>query len=666
MGLVLGIRAHLRSTQFDIRNSKPDTDLMETQQLETRDMDVLRFTTAGSVDDGKSTLIGRLMYDTQQIFEDKLEEIERNTQRDDEELELALLTDGLRAEREQGITIDVAYRYFSTPNRKFIIADTPGHEQYTRNMVTGASTAELAVELIDARNGVLEQTRRHGFITSLLQIPHVIVAVNKMDLVGYSEARFREIVAEYKDFAENLDVQDITFVPISALKGDNVVHHSDNMPWYGGSTLLHRLETVRPEANRNQVDFRFPVQTTIRPHQDFRGFAGQVASGKIRPGEQVVVLPSNRSSEVDTVTTLDGDLEEAGPGDSVVVTLEDEIDVSRGSMIVRSRNKPDVTRQLDADLCWMNEEAMRQDRPYVLQHTTRRTQAYVSKVVYRTNVETFHREEADTFGLNDIGRVELETADPLFVDPYKINRATGSFILIDPDTNQTVAAGMIRGVAEDVAPFGEESEPQTRTEQDTSPNVTWEGLSIPREERETQNDHKAAVVWLTGLSGAGKSTIAKAVEERLFEEEIQTMMLDGDNVRHGLSGDLGFSPADRKENIRRVGEVARLFFEQGNVTLCSFVSPYQEDRDQARGLLPEDVRDRFLEVHVDCPLEVCKERDTKGLYAKAERGEIANFTGVSAPYEEPEDPDVVVRTDEDDVETCVDQILEVLEARGVV
>jgi bifunctional enzyme CysN/CysC len=438
------------------------------------------------------------------------------------------------------------------------------------------------------------------------------------------------------------------------------------MPWYEGSTLLHRLENVRAEATRNQVDFRFPVQTTIRPHQDFRGFAGQVASGTVRPGEEIVVLPSNRTSEVDTITTLDGELEEAGPGESVVVTLEDEIDVSRGSMIVRSRNKPDVTRQLDADLCWMNEEAMRQDRPYVLQHTTRRTQAYVSKIVYRTNVETFHREEADTFTLNDIGRVEIETADPLFVDPYKMNRATGSFILIDPDTNDTVAAGMIRGVAEDVAPFGTESASQTRVEQETSPNVVWEGLQIPREEREAKNDHKAAVVWLTGLSGSGKSTIAKAVEERLFERGLQTMMLDGDNVRHGLSSDLGFSPADRKENIRRVGEVARLFFEQGNVTLCSFVSPYQEDRDRARELLPEDVRDRFLEVHVDCPLEVCKERDTKGLYAKAEAGEIANFTGVSAPYEAPEDPDVVVNTDEEDVEACVDQIVEALRARGIV
>jgi len=626
-------------------------------------MDVLRFTTAGSVDDGKSTLIGRLFYDTKQIFEDKLEEIRRNTQRDDDEIELGLLTDGLRAEREQGITIDVAYRYFSTPNRKFIIADTPGHEQYTRNMVTGASTASLAVELIDARNGVIEQTRRHAFIASLLQIPYMIVAVNKMDLVDYSEERFREIVEEFQAFSDELDIKDITFVPISALKGDNVVDESDNMPWYKGSTLLHRLENVRPEATRNQVDFRFPVQTVIRPHQDFRGFAGQVASGKIRPGEEIVELPSKRTSHVESITTLDGEMEEAGPGDSVVISLTDEIDVSRGSMLVRSRNRPEaVTRQIDADLCWMNEEAMRKDRPYVIQHTTRRTQAYVSKVVYRTNVETFHREEADTFELNDIGRVELETADPLFIDPYKMNRSTGSFILIDPDTNDTVAAGMIRGEAEDVAPYGQ-AETVTTKERETSPNVVWEGLNIPREEREEKNDHQAAVVWLTGLSGSGKSTIGKKLEERLFERDCQTMLLDGDNVRHGLSGDLGFSPNDRKENIRRVGEVARLFFEQGNVTLCTFISPYQEDRDRARNLVDDD---RFFEVHVDCPLEVCKERDTKGLYKKAEEGEIANFTGVSAPYEEPEAPEVVVDSDQDDVEACVDRIVEALEAEGIV
>ena len=625
-------------------------------------MDVLRFTTAGSVDDGKSTLIGRLFYDTQQIFEDKLEEIRRNTHRDDDEMELGLLTDGLRAEREQGITIDVAYRYFSTPNRKFIIADTPGHEQYTRNMVTGASTASLAVELIDARNGVIEQTRRHAFIASLLQIPYMIVAVNKMDLVEYSEERFHEIVEEFNAFSDQLDIKDITFVPISALKGDNVVEPSDNMPWYQGATLLHRLENVRPEATRNQVDFRFPVQTVIRPHQDFRGFAGQIASGKIRPGEEIVELPSKRSSHVESITTLDGEIDEAGPGDSVVISLTDEIDVSRGSMLVRSRNRPEaVTRQIDADLCWMNEEKMRKDRPYVIQHTTRRTQAYVSKVVYRTNVETFHREEADTFELNDIGRVELETADPLFVDPYKMNRSTGSFILIDPDTNDTVAAGMIRGEAENVAPYGQE-ETVTTTERETSPNVVWEGLNIPREEREEKNDHKAAVVWLTGLSGSGKSTIARELEKRLFDRDLQTMMLDGDNVRHGLSGDLGFTPNDRKENIRRVGEVARLFFEQGNVTLCTFISPYQEDRDRVRDLVADG---RFFEVHVDCPLEVCKERDTKGLYEKAEKGEIANFTGVTAPYEVPENPEVVVNTDEDDVEACVDQIIAALEDEGI-
>ncbi|MES3628567.1 MAG: sulfate adenylyltransferase subunit CysN [Longimonas sp.] len=624
-------------------------------------MDLLRFTTAGSVDDGKSTLIGRLFYDTQTIFEEKMSEIKRNTKRDDDDLELALLTDGLRAEREQGITIDVAYRYFATPKRKFIIADTPGHEQYTRNMVTGASTAELAVVLLDARKGVLEQSHRHGFISSLLQIPHMIVAVNKMDLIDYDEGRFREIVDEFRDFADKLDINDVTFIPISALKGDNVVMQSDNMPWYQGSTLLHRLETVKTQTDRNQVDFRFPVQNVIRPHQDFRGFAGQVASGSVRPGEEVVVLPSNLTTEVESIVTLNGEQDKASPGESVVISLTDEIDVSRGSMIVRSRNRPEVTRQVDADLCWMDEEKLRTDRPYIVQHTTRETQAYVSNLVYRINVKTLHREEADTLTLNEIGRVELETADPLFIDSYRVNRHTGRFILIDPDTNATVAAGMIRGVGQDVAPVGEES--TTRKEQQTSPNVTWEGLAIPREKREERNGHKAAVMWFTGLSGAGKSTVAKAVEERLFDRNVQTMHLDGDNVRHGLSGDLGFSAHDREENVRRVGEVSRLFFEQGTLTLCTFVSPYREDRTRVRELLPEG---RFLEVHVDCSIEVCKERDPKGLYEKAEKGEISNFTGVSAPYEEPEDPEIVVRTDEHDVQTCVDQIVDALEARGII
>ena len=633
-------------------------------------MDLLRFTTAGSVDDGKSTLIGRLLYDTQAVFDDKLEKIRdaSNGQaggdgapHTDEELELALLTDGLRDEREQGITIDVAYRYFSTPKRKFIIADTPGHEQYTRNMVTGASTAQLAVVLLDARKGVLAQSKRHGFIASLLQIPHMVVAVNKMDLVDFDEGVYREIVGEYRDFAEQLDVKDITFIPISALHGDNVVNQSDNTPWYNGATLLHELETVKTTADRNMVDFRFPVQHVIRPHQDFRGFAGEVASGTVRPGQEVTVLPSGRVTRIDEITTFEGNVDEAGPGDAVVLSLDDEIDVSRGNMIVRSRNQPEVVRSIDADLCWMSEQPMKTDKAYIIQHTTRRAQAFASKIIYRIDVDTLHREEAETFELNDIGRIELTTADPLFIDPYKVNRQTGGFILIDPDTNNTVAAGMIRGSAQDVAPVGTKSE--SKADRTTSPNVVWEGLNIPREAREEQNGHRSAVLWFTGLSGSGKSTVAREVEQRLFDRGCHTMMLDGDNVRHGLSGDLGFSAADREENIRRVGEVSRLFFEQGNLTLCTFISPYQEDRDRVRSLLPDG---RFHEVYVNCDIETCKERDPKGLYEKAESGEIKNFTGISAPYEPPADPALVIDTDALSVEACVEAVIEHLEETGLI
>ncbi len=633
-------------------------------------MDLLRFTTAGSVDDGKSTLIGRLLYDTQAVFDDKLEKIRdaSNGQASgdgaphtDEELELALLTDGLRDEREQGITIDVAYRYFSTPKRKFIIADTPGHEQYTRNMVTGASTAQLAVVLLDARKGVLAQSKRHGFIASLLQIPHMVVAVNKMDLVDFDEGVYREIVGEYRDFAEQLDVKDITFIPISALHGDNVVNQSDNTPWYNGATLLHELETVKTTADRNMVDFRFPVQHVIRPHQDFRGFAGEVASGTVRPGQEVTVLPSGKVTRVDEITTFEGNVDEAGPGDAVVLSLDDEIDVSRGNMIVRSRNQPEVVRSIDADLCWMSEQPMKTDKAYIIQHTTRRAQAFASKIIYRIDIDTLHREEAETFELNDIGRIELTTADPLFIDPYKVNRQTGGFILIDPATNNTVAAGMIRGSAQDVAPVGTKSE--SKADRTTSPNVVWEGLNIPREAREEQNGHRSAVLWFTGLSGSGKSTIARAVEQRLFDRGCHTMMLDGDNVRHGLSGDLGFSAADREENVRRVGEVSRLFFEQGNITLCTFISPYQEDRDRVRSLLPDG---RFHEVYVNCDIETCKERDPKGLYEKAESGEIKNFTGISAPYEPPADPELVIDTDALSVEACVEAVIEHLEEAGLI
>ncbi|HEX6911994.1 MAG TPA: sulfate adenylyltransferase subunit CysN, partial [Longimicrobium sp.] len=549
-----------------------------------REMDLLRFTTAGSVDDGKSTLIGRLLYDTKSIFQDQLEAIEGASRRRGEQgVNLALLTDGLRAEREQNITIDVAYRYFATPRRKFIIADTPGHVQYTRNMVTGASTAELAIVLVDARRGVLTQSRRHGFISSLLRIPHVVVAVNKMDLVDYREDVYQEIVAEYTAFAEKLGIRDLTFIPISALLGDNVVDRSEAMPWYSGATLLYHLEHVNVGADRNLVDFRFPVQYVVRPHQDFRGFAGRVASGTLRPGEEVVVLPSGRGSRVRAIETYDGPLPEAAEGDSVVVTIEDEVDISRGDMLVRRNNLPTLGNRLDAMLCWMDEQPLDPSVSYVIQHTTRSARAFVSRVVYRIDVDTLHREDAQSLGLNDIGRVEVTASAPLFFDPYQLNRATGSFILVDPGTNVTVAAGMIRGPVQTADAVFPEHDEAPRA---VSAGAVWEAWNVPREEREARNGHAALVVWFTGLSGAGKSTIARAVERRLFEAGVQTMLLDGDQLRHGLNGDLGFAPGDRAENIRRAGEVARLFWEQGSVVLCTFVSPYRADRERVRTLLP--------------------------------------------------------------------------------
>ena len=624
-------------------------------------MDLLRFTTAGSVDDGKSTLIGRLLYDSKSIFEDQYEALQRTSgMQGDGHVNLAYLTDGLRAEREQGITIDVAYRYFATPRRKFIIADTPGHEQYTRNMVTGASTAELAIVLVDARNGVLTQSRRHGFIASLLQIPHMVVAVNKMDLVGYDEEVFQTIVDDYNAFAEKLEIDDIIYIPMSALVGDNVVEKSEHTPWYSGPTLLHHLEAVKVGAEHNFIDFRFPVQYVIRPHQDFRGFAGHVASGSIRAGEEVVVLPSGRTSRIKSINAFESELEEAGPEDAVVLELEDELDVSRGDMIVRARNRPLIGARLDADLCWMSGKALELDKEYVLQHTTRRVSAYVSKIIYRFDVDTLHREVANVFNLNDIGRVELTTTQPLFFDPYRLNRRTGNFVLIDPDTNNTVAAGMIRGEAQDVDPLGAHADAVVELGNGKSSNVVWEGLGLERERREERNGHRSAVVWLTGLSGVGKTTIARMVEERLFERGCQTMLLDGDYVRHGLCGDLGFSPSDRAENIRRIGEVARLFFEQGCVTLCTFVSPYRRDREWVRGLFPEG---RFIEVHVDAPVDVLRQRDPKGLYKKALAGEIPNFTGVSATYELPDDPELVIRTDQESKEACVERVISYLESR---
>ena len=639
------------------------------------DMDLLRFTTAGSVDDGKSTLIGRLLYDSKSIFEDQMEavaEASKDRGMDDDGVpNLALLTDGLRAEREQGITIDVAYRYFATPRRKFIIADTPGHVQYTRNMVTGASTADLAVILVDAKRGVQTQSKRHAFIASLLGIPHVVVAVNKMDLVDYSEEVFDAIVDEFSAFAGKLDLRDIDFIPVSALKGDNVVDRSENMDWYEGSTMLHHLEHVSLTGDKNLRDFRFPVQTVIRPDQTFRGFAGTVASGAIRPGEEILALPAGTRSTVESITTLNGDLDEARAGEAVVLTLTDEIDVSRGDMLVRPQNVPEVETGIEAMMCWMAEEPLQSNRHYILRHTTREVKAFVDEIVYRVDVNTLHREDSDTLQLNEIGRVRVTTAAPLFFDPYRQAKATGAFVLIDPYSNATVAAGMIRGAAQSpdeiagrAARLERSADAAAASEaRQVSPNVVWEGLNIPREQREAAQGHQAAVLWFTGLSGSGKTTVAREVERRLFDAGIKTMLLDGDQVRHGLNGDLGFSAGDRRENVRRIGEVARLFFESGAVTLCTFVSPYRTDRDRVRALVPEG---RFIEIHVDVDVETAQERDPKGIYAKAQAGEITNLTGIDAPYEAPEAPELTLKTADQSVQDAVEAVLAALAEAGIV
>ena len=618
-------------------------------------MDLLRFTTAGSVDDGKSTLIGRLLYDTKSIFEDQMAHIEGASQKLGEtRVNLALLTDGLRAEREQKITIDVAYRYFATPRRKFIIADTPGHIQYTRNMVTGASTADLAIILVDASKGVLTQSRRHAFITSLLGIPHIVVAVNKMDLVGYSQETFDAIVSEFNEFAAKLTVKDISFVPLSALEGDNVVTSSPKMPWYQGGPLLNRLETVNVGARTNAIDFRFPVQSVIRPNQSFRGYAGTVASGSVRPGEQIVVLPSGFSTRIKSIETYDGPLSEANTGDAVVITTTDELDISRGDMVVRPRNLPSSSTKFEAYVCWMHNEPMTLDRPYLLMHTTRQTQARVTRIDYRVDVDTMHREPAASLSLNDIGRVEITSGSPLFFDSYLVNSATGSFILIDPHTNVTVGAGMIRGVPRTVE--------RPKSEAGISSDVVWQGWNIPREEREARNGHRGGIVWLTGLSGAGKTTIAREVERQLFERGCRTMLLDGDNLRHGLNGDLGFSPGDRAENIRRAGEVAKLFFEQGSLVLAAFVSPYRKDRERVRSLVPQG---RFIEVFVQASPETLRARDPKGLYAKAGTGQITDFTGMTAPYESPDAAELTIDTNAVDAVTAAGRVIAALEALGL-
>ena len=612
---------------------------------------LLRFTTTGSVDDGKSTLLGRLLYETHSIFEDQYASIAETSKRSGKkEVDLALLLDGLAAEREQGITIDVAYRYFSTKKRKFIIADTPGHEQYTRNMVTGASTAELAIILIDASKGVLTQSKRHGFLLSLLQVPRLVVAVNKMDLVDYSQDVYEAIVQDYLAFSEKLDIHEITFIPVSALKGDNVVSKSFHTPWYEGETLLHHLENVHVTQDKNLIDFRFSVQLVLRPDSQFRGFAGTVASGAIRRGEEIAVLPSGKTSRIKDILTYDGMLEEARNGQAVVLKLEDEIDISRGDMFVRPQNLPLVNNHFDTHLCWMEEQPLSLTKYYHLKNGTRMVKAYISRIHYTVDVNTLHRQEgASTFQLNEIGRVEIQTNQPLYFDAYRKNRATGNFILIDSESNRTVAAGMIRELATSIEDIVQPSKSQI------SSNVVWQEASVNLQHYVHRNKHKPAVLWFTGLPSSGKSTVARALVKRLFERHCDVVLLDGDNVRHGLCGDLSFTIEDRSENIRRVGEVAKLFYQSGHVVVCTFISPLSEDRQLVRFLMDDQ---GFYEIYVKCDLDVCIRRDPKGLYAKAIAGKISDFTGISSPYEAPASAEITIETEVQTVEHCVDRIVE--------
>ena len=622
--------------------------------------DLLRLVTAGSVDDGKSTLIGRLLYESHGIYEDQLASIVDATARKagaGAELDLSFVTDGLKAEREQGITIDVAYRYFSTPKRKFIIADTPGHEQYTRNMATGASTAGLAVILIDARNGVTVQSKRHAFIATLLGIPHLLVAVNKMDAVGWSADVFEAIRREFADFAAKLAAHDLTFIPVSALRGDNVVQRSENMPWYQGSTLLNLLETVHVASDRNLIDLRFPVQYVSRVG-DARGYMGSVASGVVRPGDEVMVLPSGARSRVKAVLGADGELAEAFAPLAATLVLEDEIDVSRGDMLVHVHNVPHVEHVFEAMLVWMAEQPLQPNRSYLIKHCTRTVSGLVSDIRYRFDVNTLHRTKSEQLGLNEIGRVVLTANKPLTFDAYAKNRSTGAFIVIDRVSNNTVGAGMIldREPSELLRTSGRwAAEP-------ASEHVQVQASRVSADQRAGKYGQKAATVWLTGMTGAGKTTIAYELERRLFERGSVVNVIDGAAARTTLSRDLGFDAADRTENVRRVAEVAAMFNDAGLITICSLLSPYEADREHARQRIGAQ---RFVEVFLDAPIGVCRQR-RPAVYARAEAGEIANFSGVTAPYERPERPDLTLATDRLSIEQCVEAIIARLQERGIV
>ena len=610
---------------------------------------LLRFITCGSVDDGKSTVIGRLLFESKMLFEDQLTAIEADskkwgTQGDD--IDFALLVDGLAAEREQGITIDVAYRFFSTDRRKFIVADTPGHEQYTRNMITGASTADVAVILIDARKGVLTQTRRHSYLVSLIGIRKVVLAINKMDLMGYSEKVFHTIVDQYREFAAQIGLSDITPIPLSALKGDNMLVPSEQTPWYHGPTLMGYLETVEVDEQRQQASpLRLPVQWVNRPNLDFRGFAGTLASGTVKPGDRIRVQPSGSESTVARIVTASGDLPLAVAGQSITLTLTDEIDISRGDVISSADSPAEVADQFEATLVWMGEEPMLPGRPYLLKLGTRTVSATITEPKYKVNVNTMAHLATKKLDLNEIGVCNVALDRPVAFDPYTANRETGGFILIDRLSNHTVGAGMLHFALR------------------RAHNIHLQPVDVDKAARAAQKGQKPAVIWLTGLSGAGKSTIANLVEKKLLAMGRHSYLLDGDNVRHGLNRDLGFTDADRVENVRRVAEVARLMVDAGLIVITAFISPFRAERALARGLVAEG---EFVEVHVDTPLDVAEARDVKGLYKKARRGELKNFTGIDSPYEPPEAPELRVNTTATSPDAAADQVIARLRELGLV
>ncbi|MFC3785793.1 bifunctional enzyme CysN/CysC [Sphingopyxis italica] len=629
----------------------PNSPIYVTDALIAEDIDayleqhqqksLLRFITCGSVDDGKSTLIGRLLYDSKMIFEDQLAALEADSKRvgtQGQEIDFALLVDGLAAEREQGITIDVAYRFFTTEKRKFIVADTPGHEQYTRNMVTGASTADLAVILIDARKGVLTQTRRHSFLAHLIGIKHIVLAVNKMDLVGYDKAVFDRITLAYRAFASEIGITNFTAIPISGFKGDNITALSDNTPWFKGPALIEHLENVEVGSAADEAKpFRLPVQWVNRPNLDFRGFSGQLASGKVKPGDAVRILPSGKTTTIDRIVTLDGDLDEAVAGQSVTLTLADEVDCSRGDVIAAADAPPEAADQFEATLVWMADEAMIPGRAYWLKLATQSVSATVQAPKYEINVNTLDHLAAKTLDLNGIGVVELSTDKPITFEAYGDNHTLGGFILIDKLTNATVAAGMLHF--------------SLRRAQ----NVHWQATDIDRDMRASLKNQRPALLWFTGLSGSGKSTIANLVEKKLHRMNRHSFLLDGDNVRHGLNRDLGFTEADRIENIRRVGEVAKLMSDAGLIVITAFISPFRAEREMVRGMLPDG---EFIEVFIDTPLAEAERRDVKGLYKKARAGQLKNFTGIDSPYEAPENPEIRIDTTAMTPEEAADLIID--------